>query len=383
VSLTPFRAFLLKVASRCNLDCDYCYVYHRADQSWRQQPRRMSLATAAQIGRRINEHARSHDLSTVDVVLHGGEPLLLGLPYLGRLMAEVATHAPDVALTWGGQTNGTLFDAEALAFCRRHRLRLGLSVDGPAEVNNRHRLDHAGRSSYDAVSNALNLLSSEEGREVWGGLLAVIDVRSDPVAVYQHLSSYRPGSIDFLLPLGHHDQRPPGKESLTSTPYADWLLEIFRVWYAEKPQPIMIRRFRDIIAQLFGIARSSEEWGLQAVDFTVIETNGEIQAVDTLKVTYPGACRLGLDIFRHSFDDALQAPLVRQRQESWSHLSDICRECDLVTVCGGGYFPHRYSVQRQFLNPSVYCADLMKLIREIAQTVRTDIARLTPSASTP
>src|ERR1043166_2879062 len=34
---TPFREFVLKVHSRCNLTCDYCYIYEMADQSWRAQ----------------------------------------------------------------------------------------------------------------------------------------------------------------------------------------------------------------------------------------------------------------------------------------------------------------------------------------------------------
>ena len=35
---------LLKVASRCNLDCSYCYVYHMGDEAWRDQPDRCSAA---------------------------------------------------------------------------------------------------------------------------------------------------------------------------------------------------------------------------------------------------------------------------------------------------------------------------------------------------
>ncbi|MDX2778353.1 radical SAM protein, partial [Streptomyces caniscabiei] len=80
VQPTPvsLRQFILKVHSRCNLDCDYCYVYHSADTSWQAKPRVMELAVGRQVVRRIAEHAVAHRLPDVRVVLHGGEPLLLG-----------------------------------------------------------------------------------------------------------------------------------------------------------------------------------------------------------------------------------------------------------------------------------------------------------------
>lgn len=62
---------LLKTASRCNLNCTYCYVYNMGDDAWQSQPKRMSLevleATIDQLGRL--SHAQSHPLS---VVMHGG-----------------------------------------------------------------------------------------------------------------------------------------------------------------------------------------------------------------------------------------------------------------------------------------------------------------------
>ena len=38
----PFREFVLKVHARCNLACDYCYMYELADQSWRNASKLMS-----------------------------------------------------------------------------------------------------------------------------------------------------------------------------------------------------------------------------------------------------------------------------------------------------------------------------------------------------
>src|SRR5882672_10478728 len=74
----PIRQVLLKIHSRCNLACDYCYVYRHADQTWRQRPRVMAKRTIDQAAARIAEHAIHHGLSSVIVVLHGGEPLLAG-----------------------------------------------------------------------------------------------------------------------------------------------------------------------------------------------------------------------------------------------------------------------------------------------------------------
>ena len=53
----PFQQFIVKVHSRCNLSCSYCYVYEMADQAWRQQPKRMSRPVAAKMAERIAEHA--------------------------------------------------------------------------------------------------------------------------------------------------------------------------------------------------------------------------------------------------------------------------------------------------------------------------------------
>jgi hypothetical protein len=62
----------------CDLACDYCYMYEMADQRWREQPYRMSPEIVDRVAARIGEHVRTRDLSSVELVLHGGEPLLAG-----------------------------------------------------------------------------------------------------------------------------------------------------------------------------------------------------------------------------------------------------------------------------------------------------------------
>src|SRR4051794_29196026 len=68
---TPFRDVVLKVHQRCNLACDYCYVYTMADQSWRDRPLVMERDTWLATAARMAEHAAAYELSAMRLVLHG------------------------------------------------------------------------------------------------------------------------------------------------------------------------------------------------------------------------------------------------------------------------------------------------------------------------
>ncbi len=77
-SINPITTFIYKVASRCNLDCSYCYEYNMGDNSWRDQPHFTSRGTAKKLATRVREHAEIHELDYVMFSFHGGEPLLAG-----------------------------------------------------------------------------------------------------------------------------------------------------------------------------------------------------------------------------------------------------------------------------------------------------------------
>src|ERR1700745_2534100 len=89
----PFREFIVKIHSRCDLSCDYCYMYEMADQSWRNRPRAMSAEIAGLTATRIGEHARSHGIERIGIILHGGEPLLAGRDLIRNLVTQTRRAA--------------------------------------------------------------------------------------------------------------------------------------------------------------------------------------------------------------------------------------------------------------------------------------------------
>jgi uncharacterized protein len=370
----PFRQFVLKVASRCNLACDYCYVYTGPDQSWRSQPLVMSAATIDALSKRIGEHMRTHELSSVQIGLHGGEPLLAGKGTLTDVITSVRAAAPPGArVDLAVQTNGLLLDEAFLALFARHQVRVGISLDGTRQANDRHRIRADSRASYADVVRRLRVLETASYRALFAGLLCTIDLANDPVETYQALLEFGPPTVDFLPPHGNWSRPPPRPPGAAMTPYADWLIAVFDHWYVATSGNTRIRLFDDVIHLLLGGSPATESIGAGVVGFAVVETDGAIEGADSLKSAYHGAARTGLTVWTNSFDEALLHPVIAAQQLGRAGLCATCRSCPVVGVCGGGQYAHRYRAGHGFGNPSVYCADLYRLIGHIADRVCGDL----------
>jgi uncharacterized protein len=360
----PFRQFVLKVHSRCDLACDHCYVYEHADQSWRSKPKVIEAETVAQAGVRIADHARQHALPGVRVVLHGGEPLLAGASRLAQIAQ--ALHAaidPVCPLDLRVHTNGVRLDDRLCELFLAERVKVGISLDGDRAANDLHRRFADGRSSYDHVLRAIDLLRSDRYGEIFAGILATIDVRSDPVAAYRALATLDPPAIDFLLPHATHDNPPAGTE-FGGTPYGDWLSAVYQAW-RDDDERVPVRIFESIRRTSLGGSSLTEALGVEASDIVVIEADGTIEQADSIKVAYDGAPATGLDIFQHPLDAAAAHPAIAARQQGVAGLCATCRQCPVVASCGGGLYAHRYRAGSGFDNPSVYCADLEKIITHV------------------
>jgi uncharacterized protein len=362
--------YVLKVHSRCDLSCDHCYVYQHADQSWRAKPKELAEATARQAAIRISEHARLHRLDRVQVVLHGGEPLLLGHDGLRRVLLLLRSVIdPVTRLDLRIHTNGVLLDDRLCALFTEYAVKVGVSLDGDRAANDRHRRFSDGRSSHAQVRRALALLRQAEYKHLYAGLLCTIDLENDPIAVYEALLAEAPPRLDLLFPHATWD-RPPHRPAGVPAPYAAWLGQIHSRWVADG-RPVPIRLFDSVLAAWEGRRSASEAAGLDPVDLLVIETDGSWEQADSLKTAFDRAPATGFNVFASSVDEVAAHPGVAGRQAGISALCPACRRCPVVRACGGGLYAHRYRSGAGFDNPSVYCADLQVLIPRITARPRT------------
>lgn len=366
---------LVKVASRCNLACDYCYMYEHADQSWRLQPRFMRPETVDTLVHRVGEYARGARPEHLTVILHGGEPLLAGHAHLVHLSGRLREAAgPDVPVHVGLQTNGVLLDDESVAALAAANIAISLSLDGPAETHDRHRPDGAGRGTHAQAVEALSRLRRVP--EAFAGVLAVIDADSDPGKVLRWFADQDVPGLDLLLPDANHGRPPQGRAS-DPRRYERWLINAFDVWYDEFPQ-LPVRTFDALLAATCGLPSPTDAFGLGALTLLTIETDGTYHDLDVLKTTFEGRTRLGASLETTSIADVATSPILREhaRLLTRSGLSNACLQCPEVDVCGGGAVAHRYRPDHAepFVHPTVYCGEMLALIAHVRARLAQTLA---------
>ena len=372
--LTPkgrLDTVLVKTASRCNIDCSYCYVYQGPDTSWRRQPKRMRREVVEAVCERLIEQSERQEAGFA-IVLHGGEPLLLGFAGLAELLHGLRAHLSPERHPISIQTNGTLLGESLLDLFAETRTSVSVSIDGPPESNDLARLDHRGRSTYAATMRGIQRLASHFEREfLFAGTLSVIQPTAEPRLVYEFLKALGTPNMDFLLQDGNHDRLPPGKLGFNSTEYGRWLMDLLDLYLAD-PSPVPIRLVDDTIKLCLGGTSRKEGVGKAQYGILIVETDGEIRKNDTLRASFDGA-----DQFDHRWNvttTPLSQVLSSQEYVAYTGIQvptcSLCTDCDLLAVCGGGMPLYRWSAERGYDNPSVYCHDHAAFIRHAVTRLR-------------
>ncbi|MCX6212976.1 radical SAM protein [Spirosoma sp.] len=373
------RALVLKVASRCNLNCSYCYVYNQGDRTYRFQPVVMTQSVQSSLLNRVEEYCLEYNLTSFSFIFHGGEPLLAGADFFKAFVRNANRQLMNSKIHpyFFMQTNGTLLSEDWCQLLNELNISVGISIDGDPQTHDKHRVDHAGRGSYALVSRktklAMHLLRNRPG------IITVIDPLTNPSEVYAHWKLLSALAVGLQLPYATNDV-PPSRPSLSA--YGDWLIKLFDIWFEdqalEKPS---IGLFRQMIELILGIDHGWEHLGQQGPAYFVIETDGGIEPNGSLKLCGDGFTKLGLNVLDTPLKDVSKNGLFEQFLGNRYALPTVCQQCSVVSVCGGGLLANRYSQHNGFNNSSVYCQDLYRLIQHINWRLKDSLATKTKYSS--
>lgn len=323
-------------------------------------PPLMSVDDRKALAKNIGAYTRTHKIPLILVAFHGGEPLLMKVDQLVQTAQWIREAVPeDTKVDISLQTNGVLLTNEILGKFAQENIGVSLSLDGPKGATDLHRVTHKGKSSFDGVMQGYEKLKKYPS--IFMGIISVIDPRILPKELLAFFNELNPPKLDFLLPDANY-KAPPFLRNTDPDIYLNWLLEAFDLWLDVYPN-LKVRLFDTLLQTIIGSQSGTDFFGFGNITMLAIETDGTYHDLDVLKITTEGYSSLGLNIREHSIDEAANSPNIKRHNQllSFKGVSQTCKECSVVQICGGGSVPHRYN-EKGFDNPTVYCREMFGLI---------------------
>jgi uncharacterized protein len=184
----PLQRIVLNVTNQCNLACGYCYEYSEDKISQTEgKPKYMGSETAqASVDLLIRESA---DRPSIHVTFFGGEtllnfPLLRSTVDYAKRKCEDAGKRVEFSLT----TNATLLTEEVIDFLADNRVGVTVSIDGDRELNDKMRVFHDGRGSYDVIVPNIKKLLARHRTNSIGARVTLSSGVSHVRRIFEHLT---------------------------------------------------------------------------------------------------------------------------------------------------------------------------------------------------
>ncbi len=360
----PISQLLVKVATRCNIDCSYCYWFR--DAAVYEKPKLMGADVRRQLLQRIEEHVTEYRLADLPIILHGGEPLLWGIENFHHFAGscESISSRSGCEIPIAVTTNGILIDDNWLDCFESRNISVAISLDGPAHIHDVHRRTFQDTGTHAAVERAARALLS---RDINVSALAVCNPAYPPGEYVDFFADCGIANYDIMIPDATVDEKPP-----SVGPFYKGLFDLWLEANRNRPS-VNIRIISDMITALLGSNSPTEGVGYKPIELCTIMTDGSVEAHDVLRIAGDGFTQTKFNIFDHALDEVRKEPRWIAAREASIDLCEKCRQCKFMNACGGGYLPHRFSKKNGYDNPSVYCDDLYSIFEEIQSVLERQL----------
>lgn len=365
VSIMSCLTVILKMTERCNLNCSYCYFFNGKDPSYKERP---AIIAQNNIKKLIDFLIKGiDDLSLTKIVIgfHGGEPLIFKKTSFNQLCVALKENlGQKIVLSFSLQTNGLLIDHEWLEIFQKHKIDIGISIDGPKDFHDKYRVDHKGRGSYDRLIHKINMMNEKNIRF---GVLSVINPEIGAKRMYNFITEkLKVKSFDLLFPHLTHDD----KLQYSMDEFANFMCEIYNLW-VQSNNKVKIRIFTSFLNQLLG--GSKLLYGIGAVKkhnipLITVRSDGKLEPVTGLMHTDPNTV---MDTKKNINDTTLKEfvnlQIFKELEEAQTIMPQQCTQCCWEKICGGGHIIDRFSLKNRFNNPTTYCSVMKKIYAQMSK----------------
>lgn len=329
----PLELLVIQPTPFCNLDCSYCYLPDRLNK------RKISLET---LEKALNWAFSSGLVRQPFTLLwHAGEPMVLPATFYEQ--ATVLLERCNVSgfeVTQSFQTNATLVNDAWCEFIRRRGVQVGVSVDGPDFLNDRHRVTRQGGGTLDRVLRGMQLLRDYE---IFFDVITVLTSTSldYPDELFDFYMEHGVTSVAFNV---EEIEGPHVTSSLSGS----GVESRFRRFYSRfmdlalaADPPLRVREF-DSAHNSVSYRQPPEKRTQECRPFAILnvdyEGNFSTYSPELLGLSSPrhGSFALG-NVARASLESVLTMPRFLALDDEIRRGVDLCQEtCRYFPFCGGG-----------------------------------------------
>lgn len=368
----PFRLALLVLQPSpfCNINCDYCYLPHRTST------KRMPMEVMARTVEQVYESGLVEEV--LSLVWHAGEPLAVPISYYEEAFETIRRHAPAGArIRHSMQSNGMLINDAWCDFLQRENVSIGLSLDGPEELHDRHRKTRSGRGTHAAALRGLKLL---QARGIPFHVICVLTAESldQADAIYRFFLDLGVTRLGFNVEEqeGEHLGASICSDGSHEAKVRAFFERIFVLQREDKAR-MVIREFDQAAAKITGMP------SMRNMEFPVY--NEQIRPFGILNVDCDGNFStyspelLGMEAGRHGkfefgnilqtkFTEAAASPkFIEVLEEIKSGIETCRRECPYYGWCGGGSPGNKFYENGTFASGATrFCRYSIQLPLELA-----------------
>ena len=373
------RLLVMQPTAFCNINCEYCYLPHRDDRKV------MALETVQKAAAFIFDAGLNAPDFTV--VWHAGEPLVVSPHWYRKAVAAIQSTAPDgLVVPHAIQTNGMLIDDNWCDLFLETRMRVGVSLDGPAVLHDARRKTRSGQGTHARVMRGIDFLRR---RGVSFHIICVVG-RPTVEAADELMDFFEAEDIRHV---GFNIEEIEGSVA-TSTLQAEGSATAFRRFFARTIErarkadpPILIREREDLLACLESPAFGYFGYNSQNAPFGILT----VSTAGDLFTFSPELAGLEDKRFANfcvgNVADATPASVVRSPAflAMWPDIAagvKKCREsCAYFNLCMGGAPVNKLYENKSFdSTETMFCRLAHQAVADVVLAeIERDISQSLPS----
>jgi uncharacterized protein len=274
------------------------------------------------------------------------------------------------------QTNAyKKFDKKFLQLLDSNDVVIGISLDGPAQYNDKFRITKSRNGSYSQVISNVDAIIQAGYKHLIGGFLVVAQPELPVEDFLSWIDTLPIKRVDVLWPIQFNHDNPPWSQtneaSYKNTPvYGTWFSKLFTTWWQRDDPEIYIRLFYGVLQRSLGASHHLDALVNDKLDMFVINTDGRVEYPDYLRAVSDEASKSIFNIARDEICAFSKDPVFNQLLNLGKSLPKECEGCQHKDICGGGFLPGRTSkLERITKSKSVLCADQFLFFSEVKSTI--------------